>query len=230
MRIDKLLSNLHYGSRKEIKKAIKDEHVNVNETIVTTPKLKVDPSKDRIEFYGKEVFYKADVLLMLNKPKGYVSSKEDPYHKTIYELLDEKYKRLDLKIAGRLDVDTEGLLLLTNSGQLIHSIISPNKDVYKQYYVEVARPFEAKKLLKKMTIKDSRDRDFIPKTPKVKQLTDTSFQLEIKEGKYHQIKRMVAYYDNEVTYLKRLKVGALKLDESLDIGDYKEVKKNNVLN
>lgn len=227
MRIDKLLSNLKYGTRSEIKKALKNHLVEVNKEVILDPKYNVNPETDHITFRNEEVYYRDTILLMMNKPSGYVSANKDNLNKTVMELIKEPYTRFDLKIAGRLDKDTEGLLLLTNNGELIHNIISPNKDVYKKYFVRVDAGFDATSLLSNMEIYDGNDRLYIPKTPKVEQLSDTEFYLYIKEGKFHQVKRMCKYFDREVMYLKRVAVGDIELDENLQLGEYKEIERLN---
>mgnify|MGYP000866442351 CR=1 FL=1 len=133
-------------------------------------------------FEGQEIYYKETILLMVNKPSGVISANKDGLHETVLDLIGEPYNRFDLRIAGRLDIDTEGLILLTNDGKLLHKIISPNKDVYKKYYVEVDNPFDSKKLLRPMTILDGASHEYTPLPPRVEELTETSFYLEIKEG------------------------------------------------
>jgi len=166
MRIDKLLTNLKYGSRKEIQQAIKQKEVYVNNELVKKKDLKVNPEQDIIMFYGEEVYYKESVLLMLNKPKGYVCANHDNLHDTVFKLIGEPYTRFDLNIAGRLDIDTEGLVLLTNDGTKLHNIITPKKDVFKKYYVEVEKPFKKpEKLATIYQIKDAKDNLYTPLTP-----------------------------------------------------------------
>lgn len=223
MRIDKLLSNLKYGTRNEIKKAMKNDFVTVNGEIIRNPKVNINPVVDKVTFDGEEVYYIDPVFLMLNKPAGYVSANKDGLHKTVFELIEEPYSRFDLKIAGRLDLDTEGLLLLTNSGDIIHSIINPNKDVYKKYFVRVNEGFDCTVLLDDMEILDGRDLPFKPMKPIVEQITDTEFYLSIKEGKFHQVKRMCEHHNRTVTYLKRVAIGDIELDPNLQLGSYKEV-------
>jgi len=224
MRIDRFLSNLKYGTRKEIQKAIKYKQVFVNNELVKSTAFKIDPEVDSVMFNEEKVFYKETILLMMNKPQEYVSANKDGKSKTVFELINLPYSRFDLKIAGRLDKDTEGLLLLTNNGKLLHSIISPNKDVYKKYFVRVDRPMKKlSKLTKEYEILDGRDYPFVPATPIVERINDSEFYLSIKEGKFHQIKRMVEHFDRKVVYLKRVEIGGIKLDESLKIGQYKEI-------
>ena len=223
MRLDRYLSNLKYGTRNEITKKIKSKKVMVNGIVVTDSRYKVDTLKDKVVFEGIDIFYKETILLMLNKPSGVISANKDGLHETVLDLIGEPYNRFDLRIAGRLDIDTEGLILLTNDGKLLHKIISPNKDVYKKYYVKVESKFDSNKLLKEFQIKDGRDLLFTPLLPIVEQISDNEFFLSIKEGKFHQVKRMVEHFNNKVTYLKRVSIGNIELDNSLEKGRYKEI-------
>lgn len=223
MRIDKFLSNLKYGSRKEIQAHIKSGLVKMNGNVVKNNGIKINPDVDIIEFNDNTVYYKKTILLIMNKPSGYLSSNEQGAEKIVYDLLEEPYTRFDLKIAGRLDKDTEGLLLLTNNGELLHSIISPKKDVYKKYFVKTKNNFDVINFTKTYQIKDSRDNLFTPMKPYAEQLSPNEFYLSIKEGKFHQIKRMVKHFSNEVVYLKRVSIGKIVLDKSLQIGEYREL-------
>ena len=228
MRLDKFLSNMKYGTRNEVSKQIKKGHVLLNGTVCKDSKLKIKPESDIVTIHGEDVFYKETVLLMLNKPAGYISANTDGLHKTVLELITEPYSRFDLSIAGRLDIDTEGLLLLTNNGQLLHDIISPNKNVYKTYFVRVNEGFDPSLLLKEYEILDGRNHPYIPALPKVKRISDTEFELSIKEGKFHQVKRMVSHFERTVIYLKRISIGNLVLDETLPLGEFKEVNQKNI--
>lgn len=224
MRIDRFLSNLKYGTRKDIQKAIKRKQVFLNNNLVTNGSIKINQNIDKVTFDDELVYYKETILLMMNKPKGYVSATKDGKEKTVLELIDLPYSRFDLNIAGRLDKDTEGLLLLTNNGKLLHNIISPNKDVYKKYFVRVEKPFrKLKKLEGNYEILDGRSFTFVPSSPITERINDFEFYLSIKEGKFHQVKRMVEHFSNKVTYLKRVQIGQIKLDENLKLGEYKEI-------
>jgi len=223
MRIDKLLSNLKYGSRKDIEKIIKQKRVVVNGELCTTGKDKVDPKNDEIYLDGEVVFYDESILLMMYKPAGYVSANHDDLHPTVFDFIVEPYDRFDLNIAGRLDIDTEGLLLLTNDGQLLHEIIHPKKNVYKEYLVEVARSFDLACLLKPMEIQDGNGAPYRPMRPMIQKIDETHFYLKIKEGKFHQVKRMVEQCGSEVMSLKRTKVGHLSLGDQMKPGDIVEV-------
>ena len=223
MRLDRYLANLKYGTRNEVTKKIKSKKVTVNGNIETDSRYKVDTLNDKVTFEGIDIFYKETILLMLNKPSGVISANKDGLHETVLDLIGEPYNRFDLRIAGRLDIDTEGLILLTNDGKLLHKIISPNKDVYKKYYVKVESKFDSNKLLKEFQIKDGRDLLFTPLLPIVEQISDDEFFFSIKEGKFHQVKRMIEHFNNKVTYLKRVSIGNIELDNSLEKGRYKEI-------
>jgi len=223
MRIDKLLSNLKYGSRNDIKKMVKNKLIEVNGETIKSSSIQVNPDTDQIYLDGIKVYYKEEVVLMLNKPKDYVCANKDGLHKTVFELIEEPYNRFDLNIAGRLDIDTVGLVILTNSGTIVHSLISPNKDVYKTYIVEVDKPFDHNLLLEDMEILDGANNPYVPLPRKVETLSPLKFKLSIKEGKFHQVKRMVQHCGSKVVNLKRVSIGDIILDESLDYGEYKEI-------
>ena len=213
MRLDRFLSNLKYGSRKDVTKWIKKGYCLVNGEIVKDPAAKIEPMEDKVIFDDNEVYFNDSVLLKLHKPKGYVSANHDKVHQTVFDLISEPYSRFDLHIAGRLDIDTEGLVLLTNKGSLLHNIISPNKNIYKKYLVEVEKTFDFDMLLDPMEILDGKDYPFTPQPPKVEKIDEKSFYLSIKEGKFHQVKRMVEYCGSEVTYLKRVSIGDIELGD-----------------
>lgn len=222
MRLDKLFVNMKYGSRKEIKQICRKKMVTVNGEVITDSSFNVDPNEDVIMFGDEEIIYKENILLMLHKPKGYVSANRDSLHETVFELLEEPYTRMNLNIAGRLDIDTEGLLLLTDNGELLHELISPNKNIYKTYLVRTNKPFNPEVLLKPFEILDGKDRPYVPKTPFVEQINQYEFYLSIKEGKFHQVKRMVKHFRTEVIYLKRVAYGDIELGD-LKLGEYKEI-------
>ena len=222
MRLDKLFVNMKYGSRKEIKTIVRKGMVSVNGEVVKDSSIKVDPLNDVIMFGDEKIIFKENILLMLHKPKGYVSANRDNVHKTVFELLEEPYTRLNLNIAGRLDLDTEGLLLLTDNGELLHDLISPKKDIYKTYLVRVDKVFNPEVLLKKFEILDGKEQPYTPMTPFVEKINDYEFYLSIKEGKFHQVKRMVQHFRAEVIYLKRVAFGDILLGD-LPIGEYKEL-------
>lgn len=223
MRIDKYLSNLKYGTRKEVQIQIKSGLVKVNDIVIKNVNSKINEDIDLVKLNDETVYYKKTILLIMNKPSGYLSANENGKQETVYDLIKEPYSRFQLNIAGRLDKDTEGLLILTNNGTLLHSIITPKKNVYKKYYVKTKEKFDILNFDESYQIKDGRDNLFTPLKPIAETISDTEFHLSIKEGKFHQIKRMVQHFNNEVIYLKRLSIGKIVLDQSLKIGEYKEL-------
>ena len=224
MRLDKYLSNLKYGTRKEVTKFIKKGLVKVNTDIIKNPSFQVK-EEDNVYLDDELLYYSDSIILLLHKPKGYVSANKDNLHPTVLELIDEPYNRFDLNIAGRLDIDTEGLVLLTNNGKILHNIISPKKDVYKKYYVEVDKSFDLTKFNNPFEILDGKDNPYTPAIPKTEMISDTSFYLSIKEGKFHQVKRMCKHFGSTVTYLKRVSIGELELGD-IPIGEYQELQDN----
>lgn len=224
MRLDKLLSNLKYGSRNDIKKLCKSKLIKVNDKVITSPDYNVDAEKDKIEVSSEEVFYKEKVTLIMNKPAGYICSTVDEVYPSLLRLLDDKYSRLTFSFAGRLDQDTEGLVILSTDGELIHKITSPNKDVYKTYYVKTRDKLENEKCLEnEITLLDGKGNEYQTKEAKITKLSDFELLVRIKEGKFHQVKRMLNYIDNEVIYLKRIQIGNLILPEELELGKYLEI-------
>lgn len=230
MRIDKFLSNLKFGSRKEVRNLLKDEEVLVNGQIVHDPATIIKPSIDEITVYGEVVFYKDSLTLMMNKPVDVVSANTDTLHETVIDILPVKYQPFDFKIAGRLDKDSSGLLILTTDGRLMHQIISPNKEVYKTYLVKLTEPVrDIAPLLEGIVIKDGKNEDFLTKPAIIEVLDPTSALVKITEGKFHQVKRMFEFIGNEVLSLKRIKIGELALDEALQPGCVKELSEQDIL-
>lgn len=209
-RLDKLLSEAGVASRKELKTIIKAGRVRVDGVVVKSPEAKVDEKTAQVTVDGQPVGKRRPVLLMLHKPAGYVTSTDDPRDKTVMELLPEEYKTLDVKPVGRLDKDTEGLLLFTNDGDLAHRILSPKYRVWKRYYAE--HPGEAglpdvEAFTAGITLKDG-DRCLPARlTP----LGPGKSRVEICEGKYHQVRRMLASRGMPVSYLRREAEGGLEL-------------------
>lgn len=226
MRLDKLLANLGYASRKDLIEYFKRGAIKVNGIVVKDRGLLVDPERDVVSFLDEELFYKESLLIMMNKPKGYISSNVDELYPSVLNLLPPKLKRLNLNIAGRLDQDTEGLLLLTNDGDILHSIISPHKNIDKVYLIETLKPVDNYQLLlEEMTILDGNNKPYKTRAKNVEKIASNSLYLTISEGKYHQVKRMIETLDNKVINLKRVKVGLLKLPDDLATGSYREIKK-----
>ena len=229
MRLDKFFANLKYGSRNDIKKFCKKNMVKVNGVVVKNADVDIDPIKDQIELNDIIIFYKENITLMMHKPAGYICSTIDEKYPSLLRLLDEKYSRFDFKFAGRLDVDTEGLVILSTDGELIHKITSPNKDMYKTYYVKTRCEIKNESLLEcPIKLLDGNNIEYITRGAKVAKISDFELFISITEGKFHQVKRMLEYIDNEVVYLKRLKIGKLELPECLLVGKYQEIEENDI--
>lgn len=221
LRLDKWLSSANVGSRSQVKEYLKKGLVKVNGEVVREPEYKIEEGKDRVSFREKEIIYKKYVYYMLNKPKGVVSATRDPVDETVLDLLkDTGYG--NLFPVGRLDKDTEGLLIMTNDGGFAHHLLSPKKHVDKVYYVEMAGPMaeEDRKALE-AGVDIGEEKPTLP--ARVERISDTSIYLTITEGRYHQVKRMLKAVGNEVVYLKRIAMGGLVLDESLPGGGYREL-------
>ena len=218
MRLDKFLANMGVGTRSEVKQLLKKESVKVNQNIVKLPKLHVNPNSDEIMVNDEVVSYIDKVYIMLNKPKGYISATEDELHPTIIDLIPE-YAHLNIFPVGRLDKDTEGLLLVTNDGQFNHEVMNPNKHVSKTYEVYSKHPitqFDIDKFKSGIELSDGKLKPAI-----LKKVDDYVSHVTIYEGKYHQVKRMFHSIENEVLELKRIKIAELELDHNLDLGSYR---------
>lgn len=224
-RLDKILAHLGYGSRREIRELCKKGLVYIDGEPVRDSSLHVVPEEREIKVGDEVVFYREFVYLMLNKPQGVISATEDSRHETVIDLLDKKYKSFGVFPVGRLDIDTEGLLVLTNDGQLAHSILSPKKHVPKTYYAEVLG-LVTEEDVKAFEMGVALDDGYktLPADLKIVESGRTSLiELTIYEGKYHQVKRMFEAVDKKVVYLRRVKMGALELDEALELGEYREM-------
>jgi len=224
IRLDKFLAEMGIGTRSQVKNSIRGQAVSVNGEVIRQADVKVDPEHDLVEFQGQRVAYAALEYYMLNKPAGVVSAVTDTVDTTVVELIKTKLRK-DLFPVGRLDKDTEGLLLITNDGPLASRLLSPKKHVEKVYYAriegcvterEVAQfaagmdiGEEKLTLPARLTILDSGPRSEIT--------------LAITEGKFHQVKRMFYAVGMEVLYLKRLSMGSLTLDPALEPGEYREL-------
>lgn len=219
MRLDKFLAHNGYGSRNDAKKIIKAKLVSINGEIVSKSTYKVNVDSDIVTVDNEEIHYFEKVYYMLNKPAGYISSHYSNLYPSVIELIDTV--RDDLIMVGRLDVDTEGLLLITNDGKFSHNVIHGKKDVYKTYYVEL-RDIYDEAYTSDLEAGILMDEEIL-KPAFIEIISDKSLYLSIAEGKYHQVKRMMNYANNEVTYLKRIKIGNLDLDESLALGEYRDL-------
>lgn len=228
-RLDKLLSSTGRWSRREVKELIRQGRVSVDGARAEKPEDKCDPAQVQIAVDGQEVDCAPFVYLMLHKPAGILSATEDKRQKTVVDLLPEHLRRRGLFPVGRLDKDTEGLLLLTDDGPLGHELLSPKKHVDKVYYARVEGkidPSDVEALARGMTLGDGLE--CLPAGLEV--LGDGSECLvTLREGKYHQVKRMLAARGKPVTYLKRLSMGPVKLDETLEKGSWRPLKPDELL-
>ncbi|TYP56160.1 pseudouridine synthase [Thermosediminibacter litoriperuensis] len=223
-RLDKVLSMSGYGSRKDVKKIIKRGEVEVNGRVVTDAGAPVDPAVDSISVYGEPLIFKEYIYIMMNKPKGVISATHDRRETTVIDLLEDEFSHRNLFPVGRLDKDAEGLLLLTDDGQLAHRLLSPRKKVEKVYYVEVkGRLVEEDVRAFQEGIFLGDYRAFPAKLEILEAGEVSSALITVYEGKFHQIKRMMKARGKEVTYLKRLSMGPLKLDEDLNPGEWREL-------
>ena len=230
-RLDRVLANLKYGSRKDCQTYIKKGLVSVNGEVCTKVDRKIKDT-DRIVFNDSEIKYLPSFILMLNKPEGYISSNVSGLYPSVLTLIKEPYSRYDLKIAGRLDVDTTGLLLITNVGAYVHKIASPNDKVVKTYMAELKNPWtsaQAKQLLKPMILRDGENQQYTAKALEVRLIDHTHVEIKIDMGKYHQVKNMVLSCGNEVLKLTRTAVGALTLPADLKLGEYQSVKLTDIV-
>jgi len=224
MRVDRFLANLKYGSRTEVRDLISQGRVTVNGVPVTDPATLVDPDNDPVEVDGVKVFYRRWIYLMVNKPQGVLSANKDDRLPTVVGLLKDPFDRFDLDLCGRLDLDTEGLVLLTNDGEYLHQVISPKKDVLKTYEAVLAKPLgDVSPLETGVTLLDGKNNPYRTKPAKIERISETVCRISIGEGKYHEVKRMFEAIGNEVLALKRLSIGGLVLDPSLAPGEYKEL-------
>lgn len=214
-----------YGTRKEIKKLIKDRAVQVDGSIVQDPGMHIDPEKQTVTVNGKNVDYKKYVYIMMNKPAGVISSTEDLREKTVLDLLPEEYLNFHPAPVGRLDKDTVGLLLLTNDGQLAHKLLSPRKHVGKVYFARIqGRVTDADVRAFKEGVVLNDGYKTLPAYLKIIDQGDiSSIEVKIFEGKYHQVKRMFQAVGKNVIFLKRISMGPVTLDEGLKPGEFREL-------
>ena len=222
IRLDKYLADMSVGTRTEVKKFIRQGKVSVDGLIVKNPDIKIDIDTQSVTCNGMVVAYETYEYYMLNKPAGVVSATFDKKEKTVLDLIDSK-KRKDLFPVGRLDKDTEGLLLITNDGELAHRLLSPKKHVDKIYYARVDGIVGMEDIDAFAKELDIGDGEYTKPAKLVVLKSDviSEIELTIQEGKFHQVKRMFEAVGKKVIYLKRLEMGTLKLDESLALGEYR---------
>lgn len=231
LRIDKMLSNIGVGSRKEIKQYAKNGLIKINDVVVKDSSKIIDTDKDVIKYNGETMKYVQNIYIMMNKPQGVVSATEDNYDKTVIDLLYDEDSFYEPFPVGRLDKDTEGLLLITNDGQLTHDLLSPKKHVDKTYYVEAAEEVteeDVKTFEKGILLTEENYMTLPAKLEIIESGYPSKCYVTIREGKFHQVKRMFIAINNEVTYLKRVSMGPIKLDEKLKLGEYRHLTEEEV--
>ena len=234
MRLDKFLVACAVGSRTEVKNLLKAGRVTVNGKKEKSAKLQIDEKIDEIRFDGQVLEYEEFVYYMMNKPKGVISATEDPKHRTVLDLLDDLARSKEVFPVGRLDIDTHGLLLLTNDGKLAHTLLSPKRHVDKTYQAQV------KGMMTREDVETFAEgiplKDFTCQPAKLELVSidteknQSQIRVTIAEGKFHQIKRMVAYCGKEVMDLQRLTMGTLVLDENLERGEWRRLTKEELEN
>ncbi|MFL0253056.1 pseudouridine synthase [Clostridium neuense] len=225
-RLDKVLANSGYGSRKDVKKIIKGGKVEIDGKVVKDSNYQLDPIKSAIKVSGEEIIYKKYIYLMMNKPDGVISATFDDYDKTVIDILEDNHKVFEPFPVGRLDKDTVGLLLLTNDGELNHRLISPKWHVDKIYYAKINSNID------KDDVEEFKDGIILddgykcmPAKLEILEAgeNESKVKVTIQEGKYHQVKRMFESLGKKVIYLKRLSFGGLDLDKNLGEGEYREL-------
>lgn len=219
IRLDKYLADMGIGTRSTVKAEIKKGKISINGMVCKDSNFKIDSETDKVYYEGSLITYEQYEYFMLNKPAGVISASSDKNEKTVVDLITEKKKK-DLFPIGRLDKDTEGLLIISNDGELSHNLLSPKKHVDKTYYVELDSPLsdsKASEVCQGVYIEKN-----VKSLPaKLERISDDRVYLTIHEGKFHQVKKMFHAVGCEVTYLKRISMGSLKLDENLKQGEYR---------
>ncbi len=224
MRLDKFLSECGYGTRSEVKKLIKLGRVTLDNGLPLRPESHIDEASAHVFVDGKAVVYRKYIYLMLNKPQGYLSATWDKKLPTVTDLIPEEYLHFEPYPVGRLDIDTEGLLLLTNDGDLTHRLLSPKHHVPKTYIAEIQNPVSKDDVKAFAQGMDLGDFTALPAllTP-LSLSAPYSARVTICEGKFHQVKRMFEKVGNKVLYLKRIKMKNLELDPNLKLGEIREL-------
>lgn len=234
MRLDKFLVACAVGSRTEVKNLLKAGRVTVNGKKEKSAKLQINEERDEIRFDGQVLEYEEFVYYMMNKPQGVISATEDTKHRTVLDLLDDYARAKEVFPVGRLDIDTHGLLLLTNDGQLAHALLSPKRHVDKTYLAQVEGIMSQEDVdtfAKGISLKDFTCQPAKLELVSVDSVKNQSLvRVTIAEGKFHQVKRMVAYCGKEVVDLQRLTMGTLVLDENLERGEWRRLTREELEN
>lgn len=222
MRIDKLLAHAGFGTRKQVRQLIKQKHVKINGEVVKNHGIHVEPNLDFVTVFDEKVIYSEFIYLMLNKPNNYITATFDNEHLTVLDLVPEEFLHFDLSPVGRLDKDTEGLLLLTNDGKINHILTSPKNNIWKTYEAIVdghVTDKHVRQFNEGVTLEDGYKTKPASLTIISHSENESKIQLSITEGKFHQVKRMFQAIGMEVVYLKRTKIGEILLDEQLALGE-----------
>lgn len=227
MRLDKFICDSSNNTRSEVKKLAKNGQIRVNGEIATDTSAKIDETEDVVTVSGRRLLYKKYVYLMMNKPAGVLTATEDRKgKKTFADLIGEDYSFYEVTAAGRLDIDAEGFLLLTNDGAFVHNIITPEKHVEKEYYCEISGELDKNAPEKfENGVKLNDGYICMPAKLDIRSVEAgvTKAVVTVCEGRFHQVKRMVAACGGCVDYLKRISIGGVRLDESLASGEYREL-------
>ena len=222
MRVDKMIGNCGLDTRKNIKKNAKKGELIINGKIIKDSSTKVNPKEDEVYYKGEFVEYFENIYIMMNKKAGLLSQ-SNTTEETVMSLLDSFYLNLDLSIAGRLDKDTTGLLILSTDGKFIHKIISPNSNIEKVYEVETEDKIDENLVeifAKGVYIKED---DYYARSAKLEIKSEKKALVRVTEGKFHLVKRLFSNCNNKVVSLKRIAIGDLKLDPILNEGEYREL-------
>ena len=229
IRLDKYLADMGLGTRSQIKKEIRSGQVIVNGISICRPEVKIDTAQDKVIFHGEPVTYEEYEYFMLNKPAGVISAANDRQETTVVDLIKDR-KRDDLFPVGRLDKDTEGLLIITNNGELTHRLLSPKKHVDKVYFARIkghVTQNDVENFSRGVDIGD--EKPTLPADLVICTSDEISeIRLTIREGRFHQVKRMFQAVGKEVIYLKRLQMGGITLDENLKTGEYRRLTEKEV--
>ena len=222
MRVDKMIGNANLDTRRNIKRNAKKGALVINGEVVKDTSTQVDPNVDEVFYMGEYVDYFENIYIMMNKPSGYLSATidEDP---TVIDLLDQFYQNLDLSIAGRLDKDTRGLLLISTDGKFVHKVTSPNSNIEKTYLVETRDDIDESFIEKFQEGVEIKEEAYIARPAKLEIIDDKKAIVKVTEGKFHLVKRLFSNLGNEVISLKRTAIGDLSLDPHLEEGSYREL-------
>lgn len=225
MRLDKYLAHCSLGTRSEVKKILKKGVIKVNSVVKKDGSIKINLDKDIVEYHDEVITYREFIYLMLHKPAGVVSATIDNQFTTVVDLVREHTNR-EIFPLGRLDIDTEGLLILSDNGKLAHNLLSPKYHVEKTYYVRLENKLNVNDIVsfkEGLCILDGKNNKYLTKPAILEIKNDYEAYVTISEGKFHQIKRMFQSINNKVNYLKRIEFGGIKLDKDLETGKYREL-------